>query len=326
MAESEVRGTKKERAAIRETKSDVAKASKKEAKRVASEKERASITAKKNDVDEMVKNLKDKKSILLLNLSKTPGKLVQRIRKKLKDQNKAYFKISKLAVVKRALEAAKLPSQLYDDVNFPVAVIGLKDISPYEVSSMFMDNMLSVAAKEGDVSPFEIVIPAGETEMPPGPALTQLKQAGLNVKVDKGKIAITSDSKLAKVGDKLTKEKVAALQMLNIKPFKVGLTIWRAFDGETIFSAEVLGTSVESIVESLKEAIGQGLNVSLNANYPTENNISIMLVNAIRLGNTLGEKTAAPEAAPAEVAAAPEAAAETAAPEAPAEKTEEKSS
>jgi large subunit ribosomal protein L10 len=288
MAEGEVRGTKKERAIIKETKRDETKANIKEAKRVKSTKERASITAKKQDVEEMVKNLKDKKSIVLLNLSKTPDKLVQKIRKKLKDQSGAYFKISKLAVVKRALEAAKLPSQLYSDVNFPVAVIGLKDISPYDVSSMFMDNMLSIAAKPGDISPFEIVIPAGETEMPPGPALTQLKQAGLNVKVDKGKIAIVSDSVLAKAGDKLTKEKVAALQMLNIKPFKVGLTIWKAFDGSTIFSAEVLGLSMEGIVSGLKEAVSQGFNVSINANYPTESNVSIILTNAIQQGRSVG--------------------------------------
>jgi large subunit ribosomal protein L10 len=288
MAEGEIRGTKKERGIIKEAKRDETKANTKEAKRVKSTKERASITAKKQDVEEMVKNLKDKKSIVLLNLSKTPGKLVQKIRKKLKDNNGAYFKISKLAVVKRALEAAKLPSQLYSDVNFPVAVIGLKDISPYDVSSMFMENMLSVAAKEGDVSPFEIIIPAGETEMPPGPALTQLKQAGLNVKVDKGKIAIVSDSTLAKVGDKLTKEKVAALQMLNIKPFKVGLTIWKAFDGKTIFSAEVLGLSMEDIISGLKEAVSQGFNVSINANYPTESNISIILTSAIQQAKSVG--------------------------------------
>ena len=279
---------KQDKAIAKEAKRDAATAATKEAQKAASTRERAGITAKRKDVEEMIAGLKDKKAIMLLNLRKTPGKLVQKIRKKLKDQNKAYFKISKLAVVKRALEGAKIPKDLYGDVNFPVAVIGLKGISPYEVSAMFMDNMLSVAAKEGDISPFEIIIPAGETDMPPGPALTQLKQAGLNVKVDKGKIAIISDSKLAKPGDKLTKEKVAALQMLGIKPFKVGLTIWKAFDGQTIFSAEVLGTRMEDIIEGMRMAVSQGLNVSINANYPTESNISIILANAVQQGRNVG--------------------------------------
>jgi large subunit ribosomal protein L10 len=93
---------------------------------------------------------------------------------------------------------------------------------------------------------------------------------------------------LAKEGAVLTKEKVGALQMLGIKPFKVGLTIWRAFDGKMVFNADVLGLSAEQLVEGLKHAISQGFSMSINANYPTQSNISILLTNAIRQGKAIG--------------------------------------
>jgi large subunit ribosomal protein L10 len=251
-------------------------------------KERKAIIDKQNAVKEMAAELKKRKVVVLLNLSKTPDKLVQQVRKRLKGKHGAYFQVAKLAIVKRALEQCKLPAALYADLNFPVAVIAVNDLSPYDISSMFMGNMLSVAAKPGDKAPFEIVIPAGETDMPPGPALTQLKQAGLNVKVDKGKIAISSDSVLAKEGAVLTKEKVGALQMLGIKPFKVGLTIWRAFDGKIVFNADVLGLSAEQLAEGLKNAVSQGFSMSINANYPTQSNISILLTGAMRQGKAIG--------------------------------------
>jgi large subunit ribosomal protein L10 len=256
-------------------------------------KERKAIMDKQNAAKDMAAELKKRSVVVLLNLSKTPDKLVQQIRKRLKEKHGAYFQVAKLAIVKRALEQCKLPAALYADLNFPVAVIAVNDLSPYDISNMFMGNMLSVAAKPGDKAPFEIVIPAGETDMPPGPALTQLKQAGLNVKVDKGKIAVSSDSVLAKEGAILTPEKVGALQMLGIKPFKVGLTIWRAFDGKIVFNADVLGMSAEKLAEGLKDALSQGFSMSINANYPTESNISILLTGAMRQGKAIGVNSGA---------------------------------
>jgi large subunit ribosomal protein L10 len=257
-------------------------------KETGEKKERKAIADKQGAVQEMANELKKRKIIVLLNLSKTPDKLVQQIRKRLKEKHGALFKIAKLAIVKRALEQCNAPKELYADVNFPVAVIAVNELSPYEISNMFMGNMLSVAAKPGDKAPFDIVIPAGETDMPPGPALTQLKQAGLNVKVDKGKIAISSDSTLAKEGAVLTPEKVQALQMLGIKPFKVGLTIWKAFDGQIIFSADVLGLRAEQLAESLRDALSQGFSMGINAGYPTESNVAFLLTNAIRQGKSIG--------------------------------------
>jgi large subunit ribosomal protein L10 len=256
-------------------------------------KERKAITEKKEAAQKMAAEVKKREVIVLLNLSKTPDKLIQQIRKKLKDKHGAYFKIERLAVVKRALEQAGAPKPLFEDVNFPVAVIAATGISPYEISSMFMENMLSVAAKPGDKAPFEIVVPAGETDMPPGPALTQLKQAGLSVKVEKGKIAISSDSVLAKEGAVLTQEKVQALQMLGIRPFKVGLTIWKAFDGKLLFNADVLGLRADELAEGIRTALSQGFNLSINASYPTESNIAVLLTGAIRQGKDFGTNSGA---------------------------------
>ena len=52
-------------------------------------KERKAIKDKQNAVQEMASELKKRKIIVLLNLSKTPDKLVQQIRKRLKEKHGA---------------------------------------------------------------------------------------------------------------------------------------------------------------------------------------------------------------------------------------------
>ncbi len=234
-----------------------------------------SIKEKKKQIKEIEDKLKDYKSVLIINLKKVPDKLLQSSRKKLKEKG-AFLKVAKLAVLKRVLKDLKLPEELYKEVEFPALIIGINE-SPYSVSKFFSSNMLDIAAKEGDVADKEIVVKAGETDLQPGPALSQLKMAGVNVKIDKGKIFVAKDSVVVKEGEVISKEKASVLQLLGIKPFKAGLKVYKAYDGETIFGEEVLLIKPEEIENAIKELFAKGYNLSVNANYPTEENIKVLL-------------------------------------------------
>ncbi len=243
-------------------------------------KERKAIIEKKKQVDEISNKMKAYPAIILIDLRNTPDKLLQSTRKKLKEKYKAFVKVAKLAVIKRALEKLKVPKEVYEAIDFPTAVIGI-DEEPYRINQFFMQNMLDVPAKPGQVAPYDIVVPKGETDLPPGPALSQLKQAGLKVKIEKGKIVISEDSVVAKAGEIITAEKAQALQMLGIKPFKVGIRIYRAYDGKLIYSKDVLDITPEDVKEGLSIALTDALNFSINVRYPTPQNIEILLTKAL---------------------------------------------
>ncbi|RME18375.1 MAG: hypothetical protein D6797_00560, partial [Bdellovibrio sp.] len=209
-----------------------------------------------------------------------PNKLQQITKRAIKKDFGGNTHAYKKAVVTRALESTGVLSKI-GEVDFPAALM-LVNEHPYKVNQFFLESKLDVAAKPGDIAPFDIVVPAGETDLPPGPALSQLKVAGLNVKIDKGKIVVAKDSVVAKEGDEITAEKAQALQMLGIKPFKVGVNVAYAYDGETLYNGEVLNITQEDVIADIEEALAQSLNASINASYPTEQNIKLLVTKAIR--------------------------------------------
>ncbi len=250
-------------------------------------KERPSIIKKKKEVKEVEDSLKNYNTVIVLDLRNTKDKLLQESRKKLKEKYKAYIRMAKLAVLKRALKNLSIPSEIYEPLQFPSAVIGVNE-NPYVINKFFLNNMLKVNAKPGQIAEEDIVIEAGETDLTPGPALSQLKQAGLKVKIEKGKIAISETTTLVKKGEKVSEVQAQVLQMLGIKPFKVGLKIFKAYDGALVYSNDVLNITLDMLQDGLKEASNQAFNLSFNTHYYTQLNIrdllKIELMNAKNVG------------------------------------------
>ena len=54
--------------------------------------------------------------------------------------------------------------------------------------------------KGGDIAPNELVIPAGNTGINPGPVLSEFKESNVPTKIDQGTIWVSKDTIVAKVG------------------------------------------------------------------------------------------------------------------------------
>jgi large subunit ribosomal protein L10 len=249
-------------------------------------KERPAIVAKKAQVVEISKLVKKFPTLAVVNLRNLPDSLLQSSRKKLREADGTEVKVAKLAVVKRVLANAGLKEQAEAIAN-PSALF-LTTKSPYELNKFFRDNKKRVAAKPGQASPDEIVVPASDTDIPPGPALSELKNAGLTVQIKAGKIAVIKDSVIAKKGETITLAKAKALQMLGIRPFEVGVNLAFAYDGKYIYSPDVLSISLETLVPDLSAGIRDALNVSINAGYPSEMSSEILLSEAYLQGLNVG--------------------------------------
>jgi len=249
--------------------------------------DKPSVAQKKKEVQEIAQMLKKHKGIVIVDLRNTPDRLLQKIRKKIREEFKGGIKVAKKAVIMRAVMEAKKPKELAENINFPAGIIAI-DESPYRVAVFFKQNTLEMPAKVGQVAPYDIVVPEGETDLPAGPALSELKSAGLNVKIDKGKIVVAKDSVIAKQGEVLTPIKVKALQTLGIKPFKAGVVYYIGYDGETVFKKEDVSLMPEQIVEQIEEEMKNAFNLSVNAIYPTKHNIEILLQNAFSQARDVG--------------------------------------
>lgn len=242
--------------------------------------ERVVIKEKARLVEEIKKDMKNYPTIAIVDLRMLPDALLQSSKKSLREKDGTKIKVAKLAVIKRALETNEKLAKYAAELNSPVALVFTRQ-SPYQLAKFFRENKKKRAAKIGELSPFDIIIPAGDTDIPPGPALTELKSAGLNVQIKGGKIAISKESVLAKEGERLTEMKVKALQKLAILPFDVGVKLIGAYDGEYIYPFSMLEIDEVIIGAEIRAAASDAFNLSVNGNYPTEENITLLLKNAV---------------------------------------------
>ncbi|MBN2478386.1 50S ribosomal protein L10 [Candidatus Micrarchaeota archaeon] len=247
---------------------------------------RPNVRKKAEKVKELEAKMKKYKTAMLIDLTNLPDVLLQSSRKKLREMDTEVI-VAKKAVYQRLFEKDEKFKKFLEKINSPVALL-LSNKSPYEVNKFFKTNKKRMAAKAGQISPAEIIVPEGETNLPPGPALSELKSAGVNVQIKAGKIAVLKDSKILKEGDEITTPKAKALQMLGILPFEKTVEVIYGFDGQYMYVPEVLNLVEGKINSGLTSSLNQVFNFSINAKYPTSMNIDFLLTEAFVQGRNAG--------------------------------------
>ncbi|MFA6213936.1 MAG: 50S ribosomal protein L10 [Candidatus Micrarchaeia archaeon] len=257
---------------------------KKKLKAIREKKESVAIAAKKENVAAIAKVAGKYPNVALLNIRNLPDRILQKSKKQLR--GKADFVVAKNSTIIRALEASKKGKELVGHIDFPTSLV-FTSLSPYQLFKHFKDNKTSVAAKPGQFAPFDIIVPEGETDLMPGPALSELKGAGINAQIKGGKIIIAKDSVVAKKGAKITDNVCKALQKLNILPFEAMVNMVAAYDGKFTYTGAILDMDEHQLRADFAECLSQSFNVSYNASFPTSQNIDALLSNAFSQGRNL---------------------------------------
>ncbi len=255
----------------------------KKIKGVKEKKEGQGLIAKKEKVASVSKIAGKYPVTALLNIRNLPDRILQSSKKKLRGQ--AEFAVAKNSVIIRALDKSGKGS-LTEHLDFPTALV-FTSMTPYTLYKFFKDNKSKVAAKPGQIAPFDIIVHEGETDLVPGPALSELKGAGINAQIKGGKIVIAKDSTVAKAGTKITDNVCKALQKLNILPFEAMVHMVAAYDGKYTYTASALDIGEHQLHSGLLECLSQAFNVSFNASFPTSQNIEALLTHAFSQGRNM---------------------------------------
>jgi len=237
------------------------------------------IAWKQKEVQEL-KQLFDKYPVVgIASLKTFPAHLFAKVRKLLSD--KAVVKVSKTRILQRALADSKLKdSGLKDFSQDSIAVI-FTELNPFELYSLLKKNKGDASAKAGMIALNDILVPAGDTGLPPGPALSDLKAAGLKVKLAGASIEITEDKIICKQGEHVSELVAGVLSKLNIKPIKIGLKLNVVYENKELFKAEVLDIDEEELFNSFVSAHRNSFNLALNIAYTTKETIPLLLTKAI---------------------------------------------
>jgi large subunit ribosomal protein L10 len=236
------------------------------------------VKKKTEQVTKTIEEMGKSPTVALINLRYLPDSLLQKVRQKLREDG-GQVRILKKPVIERVLQSDPKLSSLVSECDKPMGLI-FTPRSPFELHQFFKTNKKKRAAKAGDIAPFEIIVPEGETDLPPGPALSELKAAGINVQIKGGKIVVAKDSVVAKSGDKITDAKAKGLQKLGIMPFDVEVNYILGYDGKYIYGSDLFAIS-ETISDDLHASIFDAFNLSINASYPTSANADLLLTDAL---------------------------------------------
>ncbi len=246
--------------------------------------------AKKNEV---VKLVEEYPFIAIATLNELPANILSILRKKLCNDSKII--VAKTRVIKKAFEESKVDTTKLDFVVKDSVAIIFSKKNPFELFSFIKKNKGEKSAREGDIAEQDIVIQAGDSGLPPGPALSSLKGVGLKVQVQGPTISITENKIVAKKGDVISAQVADVLSKLNMKPMRIGMQVMGVFDKseKQFYLANVLDIDEEELFDKFVLAYQQGLNLSVNAGYFNADSTELIVIRAEReakaLSNIVGE-------------------------------------
>ncbi len=241
---------------------------------------------KKKIVEQLSELIKKYRVVGIIDLYKMPTSALQKIKTALKGE--AVIKMSKKVLIGFALENAGL-GKLKDYMKGQPALI-VTNMNPFKLSFFLQKNKSSAPAKVGDIAEKDIVVPAGPTNLPPGPLISTLSKAGIKAKVQEGKIAVLTDTVVCKAGEKITEDIASALNALKVEPMEIGINLVAVCENGLIYEKDILDISQESVLSDLTKAYQSAFNLSVNICYPTKENINTLLSIAEAEANALSTK------------------------------------
>ncbi len=231
-------------------------------------------------VKELTRLMGENRTILIASIKSIPASQFQEISKKMR--GKAVIKVPKRNLIGRVLESSgeEHLKKLKEKVDDSVAIV-FSDSDPFELALELMQNKSAIRAKAGQISPENIEVPAGPTELIPGPAITELGALGIPIAIDKGKITIKEAKIIAKKGEKISKGAVEVMNKLDIKPFKVGFIPISAFDTKAKKLYLEIKIDKEKTLSDLKEQFGKSLALAVSIGYTSKETIKFLLGKAL---------------------------------------------
>jgi large subunit ribosomal protein L10 len=193
--------------------------------------------------------------VAIADLQKVRSSQIQEIRKKLRGQ--AEVLVAKNTILKKAAGALGEKKPHIND--FAEGLVGsslllFTGMSPYALILFLNRNKVRVPAKAGDIATSEIMIPAGNTGLQPGPVISEFGEVKVQTRIEGGSIWVARDTIVASPGDTISAKLASLLSKLGMKPMEAGLSIVRAFDGGLVLKPEDLVFDLESYKNDLTEA------------------------------------------------------------------------
>ena len=235
------------------------------------------------------------KNILIADVKDISTDKIQKIRHEIISLGQTDTLCGKTTVIKKSIEGMvesckgdlpkHLPKKALDE--FVEAMPGIhllliftnKDIA--EISNITAKYIIEKQAKPGQLSPVEIIIPAGPTGMDSS-QIDYFQALKIPTKVSRNQLEITTATKILHVGQKITLSEINLMKKFNIKPYRHQMKIKKLLLNGKCYGEEILKITDDYMKTKLEQGIKNILGFSLASHVPTPASAPHVISNAFR--------------------------------------------
>ena len=184
----------------------------------------ASKTETLNKVEELAKKYD---TIIVSKLHKVRAGQLMLLRKNFRSELVMLVAKNNIAALGLKKAGIKHADEFLAKLNGQNALV-FTNMNPFKLYLALEKSKVNLPARAGDIASDEIVVPAGNTGIPPGPVLSEFKEANVATRIESGSIYVSKDSVVARPGDVISPKLSGLLARLNLKPIKAGMSIFMA--------------------------------------------------------------------------------------------------
>jgi large subunit ribosomal protein L10 len=247
------------------------------------------VSEKKKQSVVEIKQLVEKYPVIgILDLFKMPSRQLQSIRKGIRGE--VLMKMCKKRVISLALKDIKGKGDIEKLNEFTPREPALifSEMSPFKVFKTLKKSKSRGYAKTNDIASDEIVITAGPTALPAGPAIGELQRLKIPAIIKEGKIHVREDFVVAKKGEVINYQLANVLKKLDIQPVEIGIDVLGLWENGIVYKKDVLDVDEIVYIEKIKNAHNYALNLCVNTCYLNKESIRIIIQKAYQHGRNLG--------------------------------------
>ena len=240
-------------------------------------------------LEELVELLRKYRVFALADLAGVPANHIQMLRKKL---NKvAEMRVVKPKIAMLALKKAGYNPDLFAEYLTGQVLMIFTNMNAFELNNIIEKHVTKAYYKPGEKADKEIVIPEGNTGIPPGPMLSVFGKLKIPTKVQGNVVHVAKDTVVAKPGDVISPELSSLLQKLGMALKEIRLPLRVAFDW-IVIPGDKLKLNIDEYVEELKLAHLDAVKIAVEIALPEPGVIELVIQKAHRYALSLAAEAA----------------------------------
>ncbi len=244
---------------------------------------------KVREVEELVDLIKSYRVIGIAELQGFPTAQLQVIKKRL--LKKVRFRVTKNTLFKIALRKAGISSEELFKLLEGQNLLLFTNLNPFELHMLLEKHRTYTYYKPGDIVDKEVVVPAGNTGLSPGPILSTFSKLKIPIKVQGNSIWINKDVKVAKPGDKVSEELASLLQKLGIALKEVKIKLKAVYEDGLLIPSDRLAIDLSEYEDNVARAYLEALTLASEIAWPVPEALELAVKKAYLRALALSAET-----------------------------------